>query len=80
MALGLTLAGNCRDEANDDVKSNILGAIGGWLTAAGSLSPAVSQTLADCLKEKDMLKTGALTATLQVSLALLHVTRSVAGS
>ena len=52
------------------MKSNILGAIGSWLTAAGTLSPAVCKTLADCLKEKDMLKTGALTATLQVRFAL----------
>lgn len=57
-----------RDEANDDVKSNLLVAIGSWLKLASNLPAAVSSRLAACLKEKDNLKTAALTATLQVSL------------
>lgn len=56
-----------RDEANDDVKSNLLVAIGSWLKLANNLPPAVSSRLAACLKEKDNLKAAALTATLQVS-------------
>ena len=55
-----------RDEANDDVKSNILVAIGNWLKLTTTLPPSVSTTLADCLKEKDALKSAALKATLQV--------------
>jgi len=57
----------CRDEANDDVKSSILVAIGSWLKFTTTLSPSVSTRLADCLKEKDALKSAALKATLQVS-------------
>lgn len=56
-----------RDEANDDVKSNLLVAIGSWLKLANNLPPVVSSRLAACLKEKDNLKAAALTATLQVS-------------
>lgn len=65
-SLSLYVISACRDEANDDVKSNILVAMGSWLKAASSLPPVVSTRLADCLKEKDVLKSGALTATLQV--------------
>ena len=56
-----------RDEANDDVKSSILVAIGSWLKLTNNLPPSVSTRLADCLKEKDALKSAALKATLQVS-------------
>lgn len=56
-----------RDEANDDVKSSILVAIGSWLKLTNTLPPSVSTRLADCLKEKDALKSAALKATLQVS-------------
>ena len=56
-----------RDEANDDVKINILVAIGSWLKLTGTLPPSVSNRLAECLKEKDALKSAALKATLQVS-------------
>ena len=55
-----------RDEANDDVKSSILVAVGNWLKLTTTLPPSVSTTLADCLKEKDALKSAALKATLQV--------------
>ena len=62
------ICGYCgRDEANDDVKSTLLAAIGSWLKLANNLPPAVSSRLAACLKEKDTLKAAALTATLQVS-------------
>ena len=60
-----------RDEANDDVKSSILVAIGSWLKLTNNLPPSVSTRLADCLKEKDALKSAALTATLQVSFLTL---------
>lgn len=56
-----------RDEANDDVKNSLLVAIGSWLKLGNNLPAAVSSRLALCLKEKDSLKTSALTATLQVS-------------
>lgn len=56
-----------RDEANDDVKSSILVAIGSWLKFTSTLPPSVSTRLAECLKEKDALKSAALKATLQVS-------------
>ncbi|DBB12167.1 TPA: hypothetical protein ACH3X3_006274 [Trebouxia sp. C0006] len=54
-----------KDEANDDVKSSILVAIGSWLKLTNTLPPSVSTRLAGCLKEKDALKSAALKATLQ---------------
>lgn len=62
-----------RDEANDEVKCSLLAAIGSWLKLAGNLPAAVSSRLASCLKEKDNLKTAALTATLQVSCLLFRL-------
>lgn len=55
-----------RDEANDEVKVNLLGAIGAWLGHVDQLSPSVGKRLADSLKEKDALKAAGLAATLQV--------------
>lgn len=55
-----------RDEANDEVKVNVLSGIGAWLRHAAKLPASVAQRLADSLKEKDALKAAALSATLQV--------------
>ena len=55
-----------RDEANDEVKVNVLSGIGAWLRHAAKLPAPVAKRLADSLKEKDALKAAALSATLQV--------------
>lgn len=55
-----------RDEANDEVKVNVLSGIGAWLRHAAKLPASVAKRLADSLKEKDALKAAALSATLQV--------------
>lgn len=65
----------CRDEANDDVKSNLLLVISIWLRLANNLPPAVSSMLSACLKDsKDSLKAAAVSATAQVS---LHADRAI---
>ena len=56
-----------RDEANDEVKVNVLHAMGAWLRHAVNLPASVGKRLADSLKEKDALKAAALSATLQVN-------------
>ena len=56
-----------RDEANDEVKVNVLHAMGAWLKLAGNLPASVAKRLADSLKEQDALKAAALSATLQVN-------------
>lgn len=55
-----------RDEASDEVKINVLTAVGAWLQHAASLPSVVAKRLADSLKEKDSLKGAALAAVLQV--------------
>lgn len=55
-----------RDEASDEVKINVLTAIGAWLQHAANLPPAAAKRLADSLKEKESLKVAALAAILQV--------------
>lgn len=56
-----------RDEANDEVKVNVLHAMGAWLKHAANLPASVAKRLADSLQEKDALKAAALSATLQVN-------------
>ena len=46
--------------------------MGSWLQHVRSLQPEVSKRLAACLKEEDVLKSGALAAILQVGSGFDH--------
>lgn len=56
----------CREDANEEVKLQLLAALGAWLSHAQSIPGAALQRLKDGMKEKDALRRAHLRSLNQV--------------